>query len=84
MKVELKKLEKLGYGKKEAFNSLRINLSFCGDDIHVIAFTSCTPDEGKSSTVMELGRSLAEDGKRVLFWTPTYGNRFWWDGIAPR
>lgn len=66
MKVELKKLEKLGYGKKEAFNSLRINLSFCGDDIHVIAFTSCTPDEGKSSTVMELGRSLAEDGKRVL------------------
>lgn len=66
MKVELEKLEKLGYGKKEAFNSLRTNLSFCGDNIHVIAFTSCTPDEGKSSTVMELGRSLAEDGKHVL------------------
>lgn len=66
MKVELEKLEQLGYGKKEAFNSLRTNLSFCGDDIRVIAFTSCTPDEGKSSTVMELGRSLAEDGKRVL------------------
>lgn len=66
MKVELEKLEKLGYGKKEAFNSLRTNLSFCGDDIQVIAFTSCTPDEGKSSTVMELGRSLAEDGKHVL------------------
>lgn len=66
MKVELEKLEKLGYGKKEAFNSLRTNLKFCGADIQVIAFTSCTPDEGKSSTVMELGRSLAEDGKRVL------------------
>ena len=66
MKVELEKLEKLGYGKKEAFNSLRTNLSFCGEDVHVIAFTSCTPDEGKSSTVMELARSLAEDGKHVL------------------
>lgn len=66
MKVELEKLEQLNYGKKEAFNSLRTNLSFCGEDIHVIAFTSCTPDEGKSSTTMELARSLAEDGRRVL------------------
>lgn len=66
MKVELEKLEQLGYGKKEAFNSLRTNLKFCGNDIRVIAFTSCTPDEGKSSTVMELGRSFAEDGKHVL------------------
>lgn len=66
MKIELEKLEKLGYGKKEAFNSLRTNLSFCGPDIKVITFTSCTPDEGKSSVVMELGRSIAEDGKKVL------------------
>ena len=66
MKVELEQLEKLSYGKREAFNSLRTNLSFCGDDIKVIIFTSCTPDEGKSSTVMELGRSLSENGKKVL------------------
>ncbi len=66
MRVELEKLEKLGYGKREAFNSLRTNLSFCGDDIHVIVFTSCTPDEGKSSTVIELARTVAEDQKRVL------------------
>ena len=46
MKVELEKLEKLGYGKREAFNSLRTNLSFCGADIQVITFTSCTPEEG--------------------------------------
>jgi capsular exopolysaccharide synthesis family protein len=65
-KVELEKLEDLSYGKKEAFNSLRTNLSFCGDDIQTIIFTSCTPDEGKSSTVIELGRALAEDGKKVL------------------
>ena len=67
MKVELEQLETLSYGKKEAFNSLRTNLSFCGDDIKVIVFTSCTPDEGKSSTVMELGRSLSENGQKVLF-----------------
>lgn len=66
MRVELEKLEKLEYGKKEAFNSLRTNLSFCGADIQVIAFTSCTPDEGKSSTVIELGRAIAEDGRKVL------------------
>lgn len=66
MKVTLEKLEELGYGKKEAFNSLRTNLSFCGENIRVIAFTSCTPDEGKSSTVIELARAMAEDGKKVL------------------
>ena len=64
--VTLEKLEELSYGKKEAFNSLRTNLGFCGEDICVIAFTSCTPDEGKSSTVMELARAYAENGKRVL------------------
>lgn len=66
MKVQLEKLEELGYGKKEAFNYLRTNLSFCGDHIKIIVFTSCTPDEGKSSTVMELGRSISGDGKKVL------------------
>lgn len=43
--VTLEKLEELSYGKKEAFNSLRTNLGFCGEDIRAIAFTSCTPDE---------------------------------------
>ena len=66
MKIQLEKLEELSYGKKEAFNFLRTNLSFCGDNIKTIVFTSCTPDEGKSSTVMELGRSISENGKKVL------------------
>ena len=75
-KIELTKLEQLEYGKKEAFNSLRTNLSFCGDDIQIIAFTSCTPDEGKSSTVMELGRSMAEDGKMYCSWMLIFVNPF--------
>lgn len=64
--VELTEMEELTYAKKEAFNTLRTNLSFCGEDVKVIIFTSCTPDEGKSSTVMELARSVAEDGRKVL------------------
>lgn len=66
MKVELGELEELSYGKKESFNSLRTNLSFCGEDVKIIAATSCTPDEGKSSTIMQLARSVAENGKKVL------------------
>ena len=64
--VVLEQLEELSYAKKEAFNSLRTNISFCGDNIKVIVFTSCMPDEGKSSIVVQLGRSMAEAGKKVL------------------
>lgn len=65
-RVELEQLEELTYGKREAFNSLRTNLNFCGDNVKVIVATSCTPDEGKSSTIMELARSMAENEKKVL------------------
>ncbi len=64
--VVLDQIEELSYAKKEAFNSLRTNISFCGDDIKVIVFTSCALDEGKSSTVFQLGHSMADAGKRVL------------------
>lgn len=33
----------------EAYKALRTNIQFCGADKKVIAFTSCTPNEGKSS-----------------------------------
>jgi capsular exopolysaccharide synthesis family protein len=52
---------------KEAYKSLRTNLLFCGSDIKTIAFTSCEPNEGKSSVTMNLGVSLAEAGKKVIF-----------------
>ena len=64
--VILDQIEQLSYAKKEAFNSLRTNISFCGDDIKVILFTSCDLNEGKSSTVVQLGHSMADAGKRVL------------------
>ena len=60
------KQEKSGYQIVEAYKSLRTNLQFCGEDKKVIAITSCTPNEGKSSVSMQLGISLAEIGKRVI------------------
>ena len=65
-KLTIENLEKMDYARREAFNSLRTNLQFCGDDTQVIMLTSCTPNEGKSTVSIELARSLSEDGKRVV------------------
>ena len=54
---------KLDYSSDESYKSLRTNLLFCGDDKKVIALTSCTPNEGKSSVSMNLAVSLTESGK---------------------
>ena len=63
--VEIK-TQKLDYSGAEAYKSLRTNLQFCGEDKKVIAITSCTPNEGKSSVTMNLAVSLADAGKKVL------------------
>lgn len=57
----------LSYKVNEAYKSLRTNLLFCGEDKKVIAITSSTPSEGKSTVSMNVALSLAESGKRVLF-----------------
>lgn len=54
------------YFTQEAYNVLRTNIQFCGQDIKVIAVTSCGMNEGKTVLSMHIGRSLAELGKRVL------------------
>lgn len=51
---------------REAYKSLRTNIEFCGDDIKVIAVTSCTPNEGKSSISVGLAQAFSEAGKRTL------------------
>ena len=60
------KLKEPEYARREAFNSLRTNLQFCGADIKTILFTSCGPDEGKGTVTFELARSIAESGKSVV------------------
>ena len=54
------------YRMKEAFKTLRTNIEFCGGDVKVIAVTSCTPNEGKSSIAMELAKAFAEAGNKTM------------------
>lgn len=65
-KIDFAKLDKLSYRSNEAFKTLRTNVQFSGDDVKVIAFTSSTPNEGKSNVAFNLARSFAENGKKVL------------------
>ena len=54
------------YFVQEAFNVLRTNVLFSGQDVKVILLTSVDQNEGKSVLSLHLGHSLAELGKRVL------------------
>lgn len=65
--IEIKKIEKLEYKESEAYKTLRTNVQFAGEDMKVIALTSCTPNEGKTSVSFNLARSLAEADKKVLY-----------------
>lgn len=64
-KVNFKPRE-LPYQINEQIKYLRANIQFCGDDKKVILFTSTIAGEGKSTLTLELAKSLAELGKRVL------------------
>lgn len=56
----------LDYRANEAYKTLRTNIQFCGNEIKVLTFTSCTPNEGKSSVSFNLAVSFAEVGKKVI------------------
>lgn len=51
---------------QEAYKVLRTNLQFCGQDVKVIAVTSCLENEGKSTITLSLGQCFAELKKKVL------------------
>lgn len=54
------------FSYQEAYKALRTNLLLCGQDYKVILITSTDENEGKTTTALSLGRSLAELGKKVL------------------
>ncbi len=66
-KIEINKTDELDYHTNEAYKSLRTNIQFSGENVKVIAITSCMPNEGKSSVAMNLACSLAEAARRVLY-----------------
>lgn len=65
-KARIRRFEPLDYHTNEAFNTLCTNLFFAGGDIKKIMLTSCHPQEGKSFVTMNLMRSLAGLGMRVV------------------
>lgn len=54
------------YFVQEALKVLRTNVQFCGQNIRVIALTSCHENEGKSVSTLHLASGLAELEKKVL------------------
>lgn len=66
MSIRLKLPGKKDYFVQEAMKVLRTNVLFSGQDVKVIALTSCGSNEGKTVLSLHMGRSLAELEKRVL------------------
>lgn len=64
--VEFGNVKELSHARKESLRVLKTNIQFCGDDVKTIVFTSAVPNEGKSTVVFDMARSLTESGKRVL------------------
>ena len=56
------------FAYNEAYKSLRTNFSFATFDgeLQTIIVTSSIPDEGKSSVAINLSKTLAESGLKVL------------------
>ena len=55
------------YYAEEAYKILRTNIEFSGYDNQVIVLTSCQPNEGKSTTSLQLALALSDAGEKVLF-----------------
>lgn len=54
------------YFMRESYNVLRTNLQFCGQDVKIIAITSCEENEGKTIISLNIGKSFSELDKKVL------------------
>ena len=65
-KMNITRFPTLDYACNEAMNTLCTNLFYCGEDIRSVLFTSRYEQEGKSSITINVMRTLASFGKRVV------------------
>ena len=65
-KIEFTRFAELDYTADEALNTLCTNLTFAGEGIRRIMMTSCHASEGKSFITMNMMRTFARLGKRVV------------------
>ena len=64
--LEFTRFPQLEYAGAEALNTLCTNLSFSGANVRKIMMTSCHSAEGKSFISMNMMRTFAALGKRVV------------------
>lgn len=65
-KIELTEQYPMTNREREIYRTLRTNIEFSGVENQVIAVTSCTPNDGKSTVSYYLATALAESGKKTL------------------
>ncbi len=63
--MKITRFLELSFACEEAVNTLCTNLSFSGENVHVIMLTSCHASEGKSFLSMNIMRTMAKLGKTV-------------------
>ena len=64
--LSIGRFPELDYACGEAMNTLCTNLFYCGENIRSVLLTSRYEQEGKSSIAMNVMRTLAGYGKRVV------------------
>lgn len=65
-KLEITRFPELDYVSAEGLNTLVTNLSYCGQDVRCVMVTSRYAGEGKSYVTMNLLRTLARMGRKVI------------------
>ena len=65
--ITIRNFPALSYAGTEAINTLCTNLSFSGENVRKIMFTSCHASEGKSFLTMNTMRTMAKFGKTICF-----------------
>ena len=66
-RINIENTQQDNYQVRESYRNLRTNIFLSGKDTKVVMFTSCGPNEGKSTVTMNLASSIADGGKKVLF-----------------
>ena len=64
--VVINQIKDQSYTMKESLRALKTSISFSGKGVKSILFTSSVPNEGKTTVVMDLARSMADSKKSVL------------------
>lgn len=74
--IVLNGLEK-DFRSNEAYKNLRTNIEFSGEENKVLVFTSCTPNEGKSTVSLQLRHRWLKAEKKFSLLMRICVNLFW-------